>query len=141
MHTVYWQDRRTVLLHSNGFRLLQDFLWACMTSLGLMSAASRRTVSAEELQLWIESPIHQTYTRPPLPTVLSLESMLIDKFDVYCWCSFVLDKMHMLSDFLKVGLRILMASGRLELMVSCVPASSRRADSETYGIELISRCP
>lgn len=89
-----------------------------MTSLGLMSAASRRTVSAEELETWIESPIHQTYSPPPLPTVLSLESMLIDRFDVYCWCSFVLDKMHMLSDLLKVGLRILMASGRLELMVS-----------------------
>lgn len=70
--------------------------------------------------MWLASPIHQTYTPPPLPTVLSLESMLIDRFDVYCWCSFVLDKMHMLSDLLKVGLRILMASGRLELMVSGV---------------------
>ena len=91
-----------------------------MSSLGMMSAASRRTVSAEELEVWLASPIHQTYTPPPLPTVLSLESMLIDRFDVYCWCSFVLDKMHMLSDLLKVGLRILMASGRLELMVSGV---------------------
>ena len=84
-----------------------------------MSAASRRTISAEDMDVWIESPIHQTYICPPLPTVLSLESMLIDRFDVYCWCSFVLDKLHMLSDLLKVGLRILMASGRLELMVSC----------------------
>ncbi|CDI73730.1 Vacuolar protein sorting-associated protein 13 family protein, related [Eimeria praecox] len=109
-------DNLEVEIDADALNGLNDFLWACMTSLGLMSAASRRTVSAEELGVWIESPIHQTYTRPPLPTVLSLESMLIDRFDVYCWCSFVLDKMHMLSDLLKVGLRILMASGRLELM-------------------------
>lgn len=82
--------------------------------------------------MWLGSPIHQTYGPPPLPTVLSLESMLIDKFDVYCWCSFVLDKMHMLSDLLKVGLRILMASGRLELMVG-------RASSAAFKSSVVRR--
>ncbi|XP_026191492.1 uncharacterized protein LOC34619192 [Cyclospora cayetanensis] len=115
------QGRKPVLLANRGgggHGSDEDFMWACMTSLGLMSAASRRTVSSQELEMWLQSPIHQTYSPPPLPTVLALESMLIDRFDVYCWCSFVLDKMHMLSDLLKVGLRILMASGRLELMLN-----------------------
>lgn len=91
-----------------------------MESLGL-SAASRRGVSEAEVASWIAAPLHFNYSPPPLPTVLCLESVFIDRFDVYCWCSFVLDKMHMLSDLIKVGLRILMASGRLELMVSPRP--------------------
>eukprot|EP01068_Selenidium_serpulae_P011621 Selendium_serpulae@DN5696_c0_g1_i1.p1 len=41
--------------------------------------------------------------------------MLIDRVTLIVWCSFVLDKMHIFGDYLKLGLRILMASGRLEL--------------------------
>ncbi|CBZ51235.1 hypothetical protein NCLIV_043020 [Neospora caninum Liverpool] len=118
---------------------LNDFFHACLDSLGLRgkrgirgSGAStgpgqgsdsseggrltRAGVTGKELQFWVHHPLQDGYVPPPLPTVLSLESLVIERFDIYCWCSFVLDKMHMLSDLLKVGLRILMASGRLELM-------------------------
>nr|PUA90332.1 hypothetical protein TGBR9_291180F [Toxoplasma gondii TgCATBr9] len=117
---------------------LNDFFHACIDSLGLRGKRGIRGVAAKgagqgadtaeggrltragvtgrELQFWVEHPLQDGYVPPPLPTVLSLESLVIERFDIFCWCSFVLDKMHMLSDLLKVGLRILMASGRLELM-------------------------
>ncbi|KEP60384.1 UNVERIFIED_CONTAM: hypothetical protein HHA_291180 [Hammondia hammondi] len=117
---------------------LNDFFHACLDSLGLRGKRGIRGVAAKgagqgadsaeggrltragvtgrELQFWVEHPLQDGYVPPPLPTVLSLESLVIERFDIFCWCSFVLDKMHMLSDLLKVGLRILMASGRLELM-------------------------
>ena len=88
-----------------------------MAAFGMVDAASRRAISIKELQEWGATPVQETYSPPPLPIVLSLESLVISRFKVYCWCSFVLDKMHMLSDLLKLGLRILMASGRLELTV------------------------
>ncbi|XP_026193592.1 uncharacterized protein LOC34617662 [Cyclospora cayetanensis] len=94
---------------------LNDFFWSCLIAFGLADAASRRAVSLEELASWGKQPVQETYSPPPLPTILSLESLVISRFKVYCWCSFVLDKMHMISDMLKFGLRILMASGRLEL--------------------------
>ncbi|PFH31994.1 hypothetical protein BESB_019350 [Besnoitia besnoiti] len=112
---------------------LNDFFHACLDSLGLgakkgrgggasqgpdaqHTRRKRAGVTGKELQAWVSHPLQDGYVPPPLPTVLSLESLVIEKFDIFCWCSFVLDKMHMLSDLLKVGLRILMASGRLELM-------------------------
>lgn len=92
-------------------------MWSCLMAFGLAEAASRRAVSLEELGAWVQEPLALRYSPPPLPTILSLESLVISRFRVYCWCSFVLDKMHMISDLLKLGLRILMASGRLELTV------------------------
>ncbi|CDJ27455.1 uncharacterized protein EMH_0086460 [Eimeria mitis] len=96
---------------------LNEFVWSCLIAFRLADAASRRAVSLEEFGVWVNEPVALHYMPPPLPTILSLESLVISRFRVYCWCSFVLDKMHMISDLLKLGLRILMASGRLELTV------------------------
>ncbi|VWU52502.1 conserved protein, unknown function, partial [Hepatocystis sp. ex Piliocolobus tephrosceles] len=76
----------------------------------------KNNVLYEEIENWANLPIYINYKTPEIPLALNIQYMQIDKLTLNVWCSFLLDKMHMLSDILRIGLRILMVSGKLELL-------------------------
>lgn len=93
---------------------ISDFYNECLKSLGF-SLSSRGVPRAEiELKYQYES-ILEGYVPPRLPQVVVLESLKISEFTLHAWCSFLLDRVQFLGDTMIVLLRVVMASGRLEL--------------------------
>ncbi|ETB62624.1 hypothetical protein YYC_00335 [Plasmodium yoelii 17X] len=76
----------------------------------------KKNLLYEEIQKWTVLPVYVNYKSPDIPLAINIQYMQINKFTLIVWCSFLLDKMHMLSDLLRIGLRILMVSGKLELL-------------------------
>ncbi|KAF8817849.1 hypothetical protein IE077_003568, partial [Cardiosporidium cionae] len=64
---------------------------------------------------WIESPFHIQFSPPPLSQVLVIQNLEITECYIVAWCSFLLARMHMMSDLFKFGLNLVMASDTLEL--------------------------
>ncbi|GAW82111.1 hypothetical protein, conserved [Plasmodium gonderi] len=81
-----------------------------------ISLVQKKNLLYEEIQKWTILPVYVNYKSPDIPLAINIQYMQIDKFTLIVWCSFLLDKMHMMSDLLRIGLRILMVSGRLELL-------------------------
>lgn len=92
----------------------QHFAKECLDIFGFYhSIGIPRSVASQ----WKTTPLHQNY-QPTVPgKVIVLDEMCISKFTVIVWCSLLLDKINFMSDFLKMGLRILMVSQSLELKV------------------------
>ncbi|SBS96095.1 conserved Plasmodium protein, unknown function [Plasmodium ovale curtisi] len=81
-----------------------------------ISIVQKKNILYEEIQKWTILPVYVNYKSPEIPLAINIQYMEIDKFTLIVWCSFLLDKMHMMSDLLRIGLRILMVSGKLELL-------------------------
>ncbi|CAA9989872.1 conserved Plasmodium protein, unknown function [Plasmodium knowlesi strain H] len=81
-----------------------------------ISIVQKKNLLYEEIQKWTILPVYVNYKSPDIPLAINIQYMQIDKFTLIVWCSFLLDKMHMMSDLLRIGLRILMVSGKLELL-------------------------
>ncbi|EUD67763.1 hypothetical protein C922_01952 [Plasmodium inui San Antonio 1] len=81
-----------------------------------ISVVQKKNLLYEEIQKWTILPVYVNYRSPDIPLAINIQYMQIDKFTLIVWCSFLLDKMHMMSDLLRIGLRILMVSGKLELL-------------------------
>ncbi|SOV18191.1 conserved Plasmodium protein, unknown function [Plasmodium sp. gorilla clade G2] len=81
-----------------------------------LSIVQKKNLLYEEIQKWTILPVYVNYKSPEIPLAINIQYMQIDKFTLIVWCSFLLDKMHMMSDLLRIGLRILMVSGKLELL-------------------------
>lgn len=81
-----------------------------------ISIVQKKNLLYEEIQKWTILPVYVNYKSPEIPLAINIQYMQIDKFTLIVWCSFLLDKMHMMSDLLRIGLRILMVSGKLELL-------------------------
>ncbi|KJP85234.1 hypothetical protein AK88_05130 [Plasmodium fragile] len=81
-----------------------------------ISIVQKKNLLYEEIEKWTILPVYVNYKSPDIPLAINIQYMQIDKFTLIVWCSFLLDKMHMMSDLLRIGLRILMVSGKLELL-------------------------
>ncbi|CRG95170.1 conserved Plasmodium protein, unknown function [Plasmodium gallinaceum] len=81
-----------------------------------INVVQKKNLLYEEIQKWAVLPIYVNYRPPEIPLAINIQYMQIEKFTLIVWCSFLLDKMHMMSDLLRIGLRILMVSGKLELL-------------------------
>ncbi|CRH01628.1 conserved Plasmodium protein, unknown function [Plasmodium relictum] len=81
-----------------------------------INVVQKKNLLYEEIQKWAVLPVYVNYKSPEIPLAINIQYMQIEKFTLIVWCSFLLDKMHMMSDLLRIGLRILMVSGKLELL-------------------------
>eukprot|EP01071_Lankesteria_metandrocarpae_P005078 Lankesteria_metandrocarpae@DN3847_c0_g1_i1.p1 len=90
---------------------LSDFFQDCLRFVG--SSASGHSIN--EILAMTKLPFHKSYNCPQLPQVIVLRRLSVCSFTITLWCSFVLDRFTMLNDFLRLGLRVLMISGKIEL--------------------------
>eukprot|EP00921_Rhytidocystis_pertsovi_P013991 GHVQ01022793.1.p1 GENE.GHVQ01022793.1~~GHVQ01022793.1.p1 ORF type:complete len:974 (+),score=57.45 GHVQ01022793.1:182-3103(+) len=105
-------DDLEIEIDANMLNGLNSFFDECSESFGIANSSG---VTLMDVGNWVGTPFHENYTPPPVPKLITLECLTIEKFTLVVWCSFVLEKMHMLSDLLRMGLRIVMVSSRLEL--------------------------
>lgn len=91
---------------------LQHFAKECLDVFGFYQSIG---IPRSVVSTWKCVPMHLHF-EPRIPgQVIVLDEMCISKFTVIVWCSLLLDKINFMSDFLKMGLRILMVSQCLEL--------------------------
>eukprot|EP00922_Rhytidocystis_sp_ex-Travisia-forbesii_P000159 GHVS01000249.1.p1 GENE.GHVS01000249.1~~GHVS01000249.1.p1 ORF type:complete len:210 (-),score=21.61 GHVS01000249.1:34-663(-) len=116
-------DDLEIEIGANMLNGINVFFDECCDSLLLGFASSAGITRAADMNNWLITP-HTTCAPPPLPPVISLESLTIEKVTLVVLCSFVLDEMHMRSDLLRMGLRIMMVSSRLELKGAALQLSN-----------------
>ncbi|KAK2195990.1 bifunctional Vacuolar protein sorting-associated protein 13-like [Babesia duncani] len=96
---------------------IYDFYKECLRSLGSHLA---QKVDLELIDQWMfketQKMLSSLDTDIAPPRALVLDYLFIEKFNLVLWCSFELDKLHMLGDLMRMGLRILCVSRHFELM-------------------------
>ncbi|BAM40941.1 conserved hypothetical protein [Theileria orientalis strain Shintoku] len=77
-------------------------------------------IDIEVIEGWLNmeknSPTSSIEVNVSLPRSISIDYLYIEAFSLVVWCCFELEKLHMLGDLLRVGLRILSVSRNFELM-------------------------
>ncbi|UKK01084.2 hypothetical protein MACK_001897 [Theileria orientalis] len=77
-------------------------------------------IDIEVIEGWLSmeknNPTSSIEVNVNLPRSISIDYLYIEAFSLVVWCCFELEKLHMLGDLLRVGLRILSVSRNFELM-------------------------
>eukprot|EP00375_Theileria_parva_P000124 XP_762793.1 hypothetical protein [Theileria parva strain Muguga] len=77
-------------------------------------------INIDMIEKWLnmenESPTSSIDVNVKLPRSISIDYLYIEAFNLMVWCCFELDKLHMLGDLLRVGIRILSISRNFQLM-------------------------
>eukprot|EP01054_Gregarina_sp_Poly1_P001587 Gregarina_sp_Poly_1__1586@NODE_13_length_23366_cov_172_320786_g11_i0_p1_GENE_NODE_13_length_23366_cov_172_320786_g11_i0NODE_13_length_23366_cov_172_320786_g11_i0_p1_ORF_typecomplete_len4110_score635_11Chorein_N/PF12624_7/8_2e19Chorein_N/PF12624_7/1_7e03SHRBD/PF06650_12/4_7e03SHRBD/PF06650_12/5_5e17VPS13/PF16908_5/1_8e11VPS13/PF16908_5/1_3e03ATG_C/PF09333_11/3e09VPS13_C/PF16909_5/1_4VPS13_C/PF16909_5/61VPS13_C/PF16909_5/72TDRP/PF15683_5/0_26_NODE_13_length_23366_cov_172_320786_g11_i0159812331 len=93
---------------------ISDFYNECLKSLGY-SFSSSGVTRAEILEFCKQDSVLANFVPPKLPQLVVLEKLHISRFTLHAWCSFLLDRISWIGDTMIFLLKVLMASGRLEL--------------------------
>ncbi|CEL96788.1 unnamed protein product [Vitrella brassicaformis CCMP3155] len=91
---------------------LSGFVTECLESIGGTSSTG---FTKSEILSWNSKPIHDGYTPPPLPGVLTLEQLYVPKFTLFTWVSLALRRVDFLPDVIKLAIQMISFSGTLEL--------------------------
>lgn len=95
-----------------------NFYKECMKCMG--SWGTNQKVDLGVIDSWVEREAKQKLsslgTNPVPPRALVLDFLFVERFNLVLWCSFDLDKLHMLDDLMRMGLRIVCVSRHFELM-------------------------
>ncbi|CDR96405.1 VACUOLAR PROTEIN SORTING-ASSOCIATED PROTEIN domain containing protein, putative [Babesia bigemina] len=87
----------------------------CMGNWGPQEKIDLRTIDS-----WVQKESQEKLSslekNPVPPRTLVLDFLFIERFNLVLWCSFDLEKLHMLGDLMRVGLRIICVSRHFELM-------------------------
>ncbi|EKX73258.1 conserved hypothetical protein [Theileria equi strain WA] len=90
----------------------------CMKSMDTVFRSKK--VDFKMIDDWIEQEsrcrLSSIEANPESPCAISLDYLYIESFNLIVWCSFELEKLHMLGDLMRMGLRILSVSRHFELM-------------------------
>uniref|UniRef100_A0A3B0MVM0 N-terminal region of Chorein, a TM vesicle-mediated sorter, putative n=1 Tax=Theileria annulata TaxID=5874 RepID=A0A3B0MVM0_THEAN len=77
-------------------------------------------INIDMIEKWLnmenDSPTSSIDVNVKLPRSISIDYLYIEAFNLVVWCCFELDKLHMLGDLLRVGIRILSVSRNFQLM-------------------------
>ncbi|GFE52827.1 vacuolar sorting-associated protein 13C, putative [Babesia ovis] len=95
-----------------------NFYKECMKCMG--NWGSRKKVDLQVVDTWVQREAEEklgSLDKNPLPPrMLVLDFLFIERFNLVLWCSFDLEKLHMLGDLMRMGLRIICVSRHFELM-------------------------
>lgn len=87
----------------------------CMKSYG-----TQKKVDLHVIDSWVDMESQKKLSsldaNPIPPRALVLDFLFIERFNLVLWCSFDLEKLHMLGDLMRMGLRIVCVSRQFELM-------------------------
>eukprot|EP01053_Blabericola_migrator_P000228 Blabericola_migrator_1__227@NODE_105_length_14178_cov_154_704486_g93_i0_p1_GENE_NODE_105_length_14178_cov_154_704486_g93_i0NODE_105_length_14178_cov_154_704486_g93_i0_p1_ORF_typecomplete_len3988_score609_25Chorein_N/PF12624_7/8_1e19SHRBD/PF06650_12/1_5e03SHRBD/PF06650_12/2_7e17VPS13/PF16908_5/5_5e13VPS13/PF16908_5/1_1e02VPS13/PF16908_5/2_3e03VPS13/PF16908_5/7_6e03ATG_C/PF09333_11/4e03ATG_C/PF09333_11/5_6e08VPS13_mid_rpt/PF16910_5/4_2e03VPS13_mid_rpt/PF16910_5/0_00034VPS13_mid_rpt/PF16910_5/3_9e0 len=93
---------------------ISDFYNECLKSLGF-SFSSSGVSRADIMDYCRQESMLTNYVPPQLPKLVVLEKLIISRFTVHAWFSFLLDRVSWIGDAMIFLLKVLMVSGRLEL--------------------------
>ncbi|GIX62141.1 vacuolar protein sorting-associated protein domain containing protein, putative [Babesia caballi] len=95
-----------------------NFYKECMRCMGHWG--SQQKIDLRVIDSWVQKESQEKLSsldrNPVLPRTLVLDFLFIERFNLVLWCSFDLEKLHMLGDLMRMGLRIICLSRHFELM-------------------------
>ncbi|ORM42206.1 putative vacuolar protein sorting-associated protein 13F [Babesia sp. Xinjiang] len=95
-----------------------NFYKECMKCMGTWG--SQQKVDLRLVDSWVQKESQEKLSsldkNPIPPRMLVLDFLFIERFNLVLWCSFDLEKLHMLGDLMRMGLRIICVSRHFELM-------------------------
>ncbi|EDO07737.1 N-terminal region of Chorein a TM vesicle-mediated sorter family protein [Babesia bovis T2Bo] len=111
-------DDLEVDISDNLLSRVYNFYKECMKCMG--DFASQKKVDLRLIDTWVQEEAREkmgSLEKTPLPPrMLVLDFLFIERFNLVLWCSFDLEKLHMLGDLMRMGLRIICVSRHFELM-------------------------